>query len=92
VPVATYTGWNLRADGGGDGCDAAGMLIPFAATQATRLATSDPRLSIKERYPTHQAYVDAVTAAANALRAQRFLLDEDVQAYIAEAQASTIGN
>jgi alpha/beta hydrolase family protein len=92
APVATYTGWNLRANGGGDGCDASGMRIPFPATQADRLATGDPRVSIKERYPTHQAYVDAVTAAANALRGQRFLIDEDVQGYIDEAQASSIGN
>jgi len=49
-PVATYTGGNLRADGGGGGCDANGMRIPFAATQGERLATGDPRLSIKERY------------------------------------------
>jgi len=54
--------------------------------------TGDPRPSIKERYPTHQAYVDAVTAAANALRDQRFLIDEDVDAYVAAAQASSIGN
>ena len=95
VPTATYTGWNLRAafpPAIADGCDASGLKIDFPATQQARIMTGDPRPSIKERYPTHQAYVDAVTAAANALRDQRFLIDEDVDAYVAAAQASSIGN
>jgi hypothetical protein len=33
VPVATYTGWELRADGL-DGCDAVGQKIVFARTKA----------------------------------------------------------
>ena len=76
---------NARAPGGRD-------VFDFPATQSDRQTTGDPRLSIKERYPTHQAYVDAVTAAANALRDDRFLIQEDVDAYIAAAQASNIGN
>ena len=92
VPVATYTGWNLRAGGDGDGCDSAGMRIAFPTTQADRSAKGDARLSIKERYPTHQAYVDAVKAAASSLRDQRFLIQEDVDAYIAAAEASNVGN
>jgi alpha/beta hydrolase family protein len=97
VPTATYTGWNLRAAfaadlAHADGCDASGLKTDFPATQDDRVTTGDPRLSIKERYPTHQAYVDAVTAAANALRDDRFLIQEDVDAYISAAQASSIGN
>jgi hypothetical protein len=43
VPVATYTGWALRASAPGDpvpivdGCDASGQKIPFAATQSRAL-------------------------------------------------------
>lgn len=91
VPLATYTGWALRANGGDDGCDAAGQKIDFAATKAERLKAGDPRLSIEERYPNHEIYVNAVTQAANALRGERLLLDDDVQRYTEDASESSIG-
>jgi hypothetical protein len=91
VPLATYTGWGLRAGAGDDGCDAAGQKIDFAPNKAARLASGDPRLSIEERYPDHDGYVAAVTRAANDLRAQRLLLDEDVRRYIQQAAQSGIG-
>jgi hypothetical protein len=89
VPVATYTGWALRADGL-DGCDAAGQRIGFAKTKAARLAAGDPRPSLEERYPDHTTYVNLVTRAAQELKAQRLLLDEDVAAYVAAAQAASV--
>jgi hypothetical protein len=87
APVATLTGWNLRATafGGPDGCESNGSLIPFAPTQAARTAIGDPRLSLTERYGTHAGYVAAVTAAAKALEAQGLLLPADVQTYINNA-------
>ena len=94
VPLATYTGYGFRAAGfnGPDLCDAFGQSIPFAKTAADRAASGDPRLSIEERYPTHQDYVDQVRAAAEALGQSGFLLQEDVDRFVAAAQASTIGN
>jgi hypothetical protein len=89
VPVATYTGWALRADGL-DGCDAAGQQIAFPKTKAARLAAGDPRLSLEERYADHATYVGLVTRAAQELKAQRLLLDEDVAAIIAAAQAASV--
>jgi hypothetical protein len=89
VPVATYSGWALRADGL-DGCDTAGQRIAFAKTKAERLAAGDPRLSLEERYPDHATYVNLVTRAAQELKAQRLLLDEDVAATIAAAQAASV--
>ncbi len=89
VPVATYTGWALRADGL-DGCDAAGQRINFAKTKAARLEAGDPRPSLEERYPDHAAYVDQVTHAAQALKDQRLLLDEDVQRYVSAAQSASV--
>jgi Alpha/beta hydrolase domain len=88
APVSTTTGWNLRsaAFGGNDGCESTGSLIPFAPTAAARTAKGDSRLSLNERYSTHAGYVAAVTAAANALQAQRLLLPADVLAYIQAAQ------
>jgi len=89
VPVATYTGWALRADGL-DGCDAAGQKLDFAKTKAARLVAGDPRPSLEERYADHATYVGLVTRAAQSLREQRFLLDEDVERTIAAAQAASV--
>jgi hypothetical protein len=89
VPVATYTGWGPRA-GGLDGCDAAGQKIAFARTKAERLAAGDPRPSLEERYGDHGAHVSAVARAAQALKAECFLLDEDVVAATAAAQAASV--
>ena len=93
APLATYTGWALRAvpADANDGCDAAGQKIDFARTLAERVGANDPRPSIQERYPTHDAYVLAVAAVANDLHGQRLLLEEDRQTYIAAAEASEIG-
>jgi len=89
VPLATYTGWALRDDGH-DGCDAAGQRIAFAKTKAERLAAGDPRLSLEERYLDHADYVAKVTRAVQELRAQRLLLPEDADAYVAAAQAASV--
>ncbi len=93
APLATYTGWGLRAfpPGANESCDAAGQKIDFAATKAERLANGDQRLSIEERYPSHDAYVSAVAHSAFELRRQRLLLDEDVLAYILAAAESGVG-
>jgi hypothetical protein len=91
VPLATYTGWGLRSFIPDEGCDAAGQRIDFAKTKAERLANGDPRLSIEERYSSHDPYVSAVTNAARQLQQQRLLLDEDVQAYVKAAENSSIG-
>jgi hypothetical protein len=93
VPLATYTGWGLRAfpAGANDGCDAAGQQVAFAKTKAERMASGDPRPSIEERYPSHAAYVDAVTAAADSLVRDRLLLDADAAAYVKKAQAAAVG-
>jgi hypothetical protein len=96
VPLATYTGWALRASAPGDpvpivdGCDASGQRLPFAETKAARLAGGDPRLSLQERYKDHDTYVKLVTSAAQRLEHERLLLDEDVQNYIAAAQAASV--
>jgi hypothetical protein len=98
VPVATYTGYALRASpatetGGAkivDGCDASGQRIPFAKLKTDRSASGDPRLSLQERYADHATYVSLVTAAAKKLEADGFLLDADAQAYITAANAASV--
>jgi hypothetical protein len=93
APLATYSGWNLRAypPAANDGCDAAGQKVDFPATRADRLSRGDSRLSIEERYPTHDTYVSAVTTAATQLEQERLLLDQDAVAYIQAAEASSVG-
>jgi hypothetical protein len=92
APVATTTGWALRREGfsENEGCESDGQHIPFAQTKAERLAAGDPRLSLQERYTDHDGYVKAVTRAAKKLQKQRFLLLDDVQRYIEEAEASDV--
>jgi Alpha/beta hydrolase domain len=90
VPIATYTGWNLRRNPSEDGCDHSGMVIPFAKTKAERLAKGDPRLSLEERYADHAAYVGAVSKAAADAVKQGFLLQEDADRYVMTAEASDI--
>jgi Alpha/beta hydrolase domain len=91
APLATYTGWNMGAPGlFEDGlCSLSGSYIPFAPTDADRV-TGDARPSIQRRYGTHDGYVAAVRAAAERLVAERFLLREDADRLVAEAEAGAI--
>lgn len=81
VPLATYTGWNLRNPQFGPPemlTRFDGMHVPFAKNAEERAKTSDPRPSIKERYPSREVYLSKITEAALKLQAQNLLLDEDV--------------
>jgi len=92
VPLGTYTGWNpigrgffkgqIQALGGG--------YIPFAKTKAQRLASGDPRLSLEERYGTHEAYVAKVKDAAKRQVAEHFLLQDDADRIIEQADKSSV--
>jgi hypothetical protein len=92
APIATTTGWALRRAGfsENEGCEANGQWIPFFRTKAERLAAGDPRKSLEERYRNHEGYLKAVEKAARKLERQGFLLEEDVDRYVAEAQASNV--
>jgi len=88
VPLATYTGWNYRnaSIGGADQLfPLLGSYIPFPATADARAAAKDPRAAIAERYPSKQAYLDQVRAAADKLVADRYLLAEDLPAVLERA-------
>ena len=88
VPLATHTGWNLQRDGLAEDelCGLLGSYIPFQKTKAEREKSGDPRLSIEERYKDQSDYVQQVSRAARALVNERFLLPEDAERIIAEAQ------
>ena len=93
APLGTHTGWAMLPQGHGapDICGQDGQFIPFANTQAERLAAGDPRLSIEERYPSHNAYVKVVNQAATQLVQRRFLLHEDKERIVEEAEAKGVG-
>jgi hypothetical protein len=92
VPLGTYTGWNTVASGFYKGRirTNTGAYIPFAKTKAERLAAGDPRPSLAERYGTHEKYVAQVRAAAERLMRARFLLQDDADRLIAQAEASKV--
>ena len=71
-------------------CNYAGGMISFAETRAQRMASGDPRLSLEERYETHAGYVEAVKVAAAKAVAEKFLVQEDADALVAEAAASDV--
>jgi hypothetical protein len=85
VPLATYTGWNLRDPNIGAGdlrLSFYGSFIPFARTAAEREKSSDPRLSIAERYASREQYLGKFAEAAIKLIHERFLLREDLPAML----------
>jgi hypothetical protein len=92
APLGTYLGWNVTAQGylKGRECGLNGAFVPFAHTKAERMTAGDPRPSLEERYGTHDGYVAVVKRAAERLVRERFLLPEDAERLVAEAQASDV--
>ena len=81
APLATYTGWNLRARGFGHGAmfEFNGSTIAFPSLDAECRATGDPRASVQSRYGDQAGYSAAIEAAARRLVADGLMLEEDVQ-------------
>ncbi|NQW79937.1 MAG: hypothetical protein HQ445_02035 [Polaromonas sp.] len=95
APLGTYLGWNVTADGAqpfhkDQICNYVGGMLPFARNAQDRLASGDSRLSLAERYGSHDGYLAAVRQAAERAQQAGFLLAEDAQALIVEAQASAV--
>ena len=89
VPVATYTGWNLRHPDIGNpnlfiGITGglAGWVLPFPVTREDREASADLRVSIEERYATREDYLARVRDAAVSLVEEGYLLAEDVEGVV----------
>ncbi len=88
VPLATYTGWNLFNDRSGPTnvlSSMQGSYIPLPRAGADRKRTSDPRLSIEERYRDKDQYIGLVGKAGLDLIDQGFLLPEDLPAVLKNA-------
>ena len=85
VPLATYTGWNLRDPSIGASdlrLSFLGSFIPLTRTAADREKSGDPRLSVGERYASREQYMGKFAGAALKLIHDRFLLREDLQAML----------
>jgi hypothetical protein len=88
VPLATYTGWNLRHPqmGAPDRLmSLMGSTIPFPTTPGDRARGSDPRRSIAERYPSRAGYLEQVRQAAQRLIDEGYLLAEDLELVVGQA-------
>lgn len=95
APLGTYLGWNVTAGGDkpfhqGEICNYVGGMVPFARTRAQRLAQSDSRLSLEERYGSHEGYVTAIRRATERAQQAGFLLPEDAKNLVEAAQRSQV--
>jgi len=95
VPIATYTGWNLRAATPGPQNAHVGLrgsYIPFAATKKQRDNNRDPRLSLEERYQSVEKYRGQLQKTCDDYVKRRWLLKEDVERimkiHVARAKAA----
>ena len=90
VPLATYTGWNLRDPSTGMSeyvIPFVGSYIPLPKTAAERQQSHDSRLSIAERYSSYEDYIRLYRKATERLVKQRFLLPEDIPAVLRRGEA-----
>jgi hypothetical protein len=82
VPLATYTGWNLRDPKSGmpkERVSFLGSFFPLPKTKSDSDAAHDPRKSIADRYQSRDDYLQKFSAAAKKLAADRFLLPDDIE-------------
>jgi hypothetical protein len=92
APLGTYLGWNVTALGFFKGrfCSLMGSYVPFADTKSERLRLHDSRLSLEERYGTHDGYVKQVRLATERMLQEGFLLPDDAQKMLKEAENSDV--
>jgi len=89
VPLATYTGWNLRDPSIGAPdlrLSFLGSFLPFARDASEREKSGDPRRSVTERYVSREQYMGKFAEAAMNLIKERFLLREDLTAVLERGQ------
>ena len=85
VPLATYTGWNLRDPTTGMAAERVSFLgswFPFARSRSTAEEAGDSRRPLDERYKSRDEYLQKFSEATNKLVGDRFLLKEDADALV----------
>jgi hypothetical protein len=63
-----------------------GSFQPFARTRTERETSGDSRPSIEERYKGREDYLQRVRRAATDLVRERFMLEDDVNAVVGQAE------
>lgn len=93
VPLATYTGWNLRGAGhaANEGCEASGSAIPLAISTAAKAGGHDSRSTLAQLYKGRADYQQKVAAAADKLVKEGYLLRQDADA-IFKAHAKLVSH
>lgn len=86
VPIATLSAYGQPGSMDSIGNSAESFCFLFGTTQLFDSA------KLQSLYPTHESYVNAVSASADAALAQGFLLESDAALIKRAAQQSTIGN
>ena len=80
VPLATYTGWNLRSPAIGAPTERLaflGSFVPFEHTAAEATEKHDPRPAVETRYKSYEEYRERFQQALDALVKERYILAED---------------
>jgi hypothetical protein len=89
VPLGTHTGWNVSIfslSGLRYLAGLVGSFQPFARTRTERETSGDSRPSIEERYKGREDYLQRVRRAATDLVRERFMLEDDVNAVVGQAE------
>ena len=93
APLGTYTGWNpdgARILQGPDSSRWAAATSHSPGPRPNASLSGDPRPSLEERYASHDGYVAQVRAAAKRLVEEGFLLQDDADRLIAQAENSSV--
>jgi hypothetical protein len=80
VPLATFTGWNLRRKEAGAEDELVALMgsyLPLPNSKAEREMLKDPRESLEERYGTLAAYLEQLAKKCRELQAAGYLESED---------------
>lgn len=87
APLGTHGAQNLPLTD--RSCNLNAAYIVFAKTRADR-AANDTRASLAERYPSREAFVEHIRAAASRLVADRFMLEPDAEEVVRAARAAPL--
>lgn len=84
--LGTYTGWNVRDRGHGEGYmhEFTGSYFPFPESEDIRRSIQDPRPSVRSRYIDTEDYLNEIRGAAENLVQEGLMLEEDVERFTAE--------
>ena len=71
-------------------CELNGMFLPLSTTKDQARAAGAPRPSLQKLYKSHDGYVKAVEQFVKRAVKERFLLPEDADAAVRDAEASDV--